>query len=233
MFKTFSFVIVVSLLTLSCKNDSDQEPTEQEAQATFDAIKADPLLGSVPKFKESINDSDSSQLAHLVNEAAPVCSAPQSISSLNSGTDFKVYKFDKDLAASATAMGFTGSIGKKEMVFIEDYIRYSFVNCAGKRVKMGIGLRCFIHVKSLRGKLATTSLPSVAASVELGRANASFELKALGFGIDGDVLADGLQSSAGEYNVDNFGKLAVTFNNTLKLLKSGSNLNISPVELPE
>ncbi|MGF6924636.1 hypothetical protein QFZ48_000136 [Chitinophaga sp. W2I13] len=52
----------------------------------------------------------------------------------------------------------------------------------------------------------------MAANVEAGRASASFELKSLRFGINGDVLSEAMETQGGDYNEDNFGKLEVEFN---------------------
>lgn len=52
----------------------------------------------------------------------------------------------------------------------------------------------------------------------------------LGFGIGGDVVGE--LPTQGEYNVDNFGNLAIVFNNVLKTLKDKGTVVIDPVVLP-
>ncbi len=159
------------------------------------------------------------------------CTAlPTTIADLNSGAEFNLYTFNQSTSASASGMGFNGTIGAKELLIVQDYVRWVNTNCDGATKKYGIGIRCFIHVKSAKGKLEG-SLSGIAASVELGRANATFNIKALGFGIDGSVISAGL-SPAGEYNVENFSKLAVLFNETLKTLNANTTMSINPVELP-
>ena len=52
------------------------------------------------------------------------CTIPNSIAELNSGVEFKTYKFDRSMNTSAAAMGFSGQIGKRQLLFIQDFIRY-------------------------------------------------------------------------------------------------------------
>ncbi len=229
------------LLFASCKNNPTQSETpksdtlsEQEVKSVYDGATGKILGGdTIPKYKIQKNNlvGKADNFEFLTTDIPVNCVLPKKVGDLNGGVDFKIYKFDQNSSAGASAMGFSGEIGKKEMLFIQDFIRYDYITCDGKKIKVGIGLRCFIHVTSFKGKLAYSSLPGIAANVQLERAKCSFDLKALGFGIDGSVLAEGLQAQ-GDYNVENFGKLAVVFNNVLKLLNSNSTMIIKPVELP-
>ena len=128
-------------------------------------------------------------------------------------------------------MGFTGNIGKNQLLIVQDFVRFKKSQCNGSEKKLGIGLRCFIHVTSFKGKLSYASMPGIAASVQLDRAKASYELSTLGFAVDGRLLASGLQPQ-GDYNVENFGKLAVTFNKVLENLNADNPMEIDPVVLP-
>lgn len=229
----FSFAII-GCSNLKNEASQSEELTDQDLKAIYDSASGTTLKpDAVPKYEESKSTlTNKSQDFSILTSVVPsTCILPTSIGSLNSGVDFKIYKFDQSLNASAAAMGFSGSIDKKQMLFVQDFVRYDYIECNGKKQKVGIGLRCFIYVTSFKGKLGYTTLPGIAANVELGRAKASFELKALGFGVDGSVLAEGLQPQ-GDYTVENFGKLAVVFNNVLKLLNSNSTMTIKPVEFP-
>ncbi|MFD0998680.1 hypothetical protein ACFQ21_05150 [Ohtaekwangia kribbensis] len=232
---------LLALLLLSCKDDvkqsnyvenpNESEISDEDFTKAFDESKAQLAKDSTLKYETAVAQAVHSTLPALVILDGPTCTAPpKKISDLIGGAELNIYKFDQSLAASASAMGFTGSIGKKEMVFIQDFVRFKVVTCGDKSVKMGIGLRCFIHVKSIKGKIGG-SLSNIAASVELERAKATFNLKSIGFGIDGSVLADGM-SPQGDYNVENFGKLAVTFHKVLKTLNSDNNMEIQPAQLP-
>jgi len=231
----------LGLFFASCNNNPATTETpksdtlsEQEVKSVYDSATGKTLGNdTIPKYKGQKNTiaGKADNFEVLTTDIPATCVLPTKIGDLNGGVDFKIYKFDQSASASASAMGFSGEIGKKEMLFIQDFTRYDYITCDGKKTKVGIGLRCFIHVTSFKGKLAYSSLPGIAANVQLERAKCSFELKALGFGIDGSVLAEGLQAQ-GDYNVENFGKLAVVFNNVLKLLNSNSTMVIKPVELP-
>lgn len=234
-------MLALTSIIVSCNNNSTTTEssktdtlTDQEAKAIFDSAGGKILINdSIPTYKTGKQDSAAKgdDFVVLTTEEPSSCVLPTKIGDLNGGVDFKIYKFDQNTSASAAAMGFTGEIGKKQMLFIQDFTRYDYINCDNKKIKVGIGLRCFIHVTSFKGKLAYSSLPGIAANVQLEKAKCTFDLKALGFGIDGTVLAEGLQTQ-GDYTVENFGKLAVVFNNVLKLLNSNSEMKIRPVELP-
>lgn len=232
---------LILLLLIGCKDkanlvDQEQmEPSDSDVEALFKSSQGQVLdKDSVPKYIKMVPQADATQeiqIEHLSSDFAEGCDLPSAINQLHGGVDFKIYKFDQNMSVAANAMGFDGNIGRKQMVFIQDFVRYDYITCNGQRTKVGIGLRCLIHVKSFKGKLGYSNLPAIAASVELGRAQASFELKTLGFGIDGSILADGLPPE-GEYTVENFGKLAVVFSNVLKTLNASNNLEIRPVEFP-
>lgn len=237
-------ILLASLLIISvssCKNEkgSSQPGTDVENEATTDQTFED-LFKKMPgtaqadttiKYTTMSAQAGESSLDVLTTELPSTCTAPPTtIAALNSGVDFFYHKFDSNTSAGATAMGFTGSIGRKEAVIIQDYVRYKTINCDGNQKKVGIGLRSYIHIKSFRGKIEGT-LPQVAANVELGRAKASYSIKSLGFPIEGEILANGM-GTQGEYTVENFSKLAVVHSNILRLLNTNSTMEIDPVLLP-
>jgi hypothetical protein len=202
--------------------DFDQSVQQLDAKATQDT--------SIHYTKATGQGQKSLATLVMPEDALTNCTGlPGKIEDLNSGSGFSIYKFTSSNSASAKAFGFEGSIGKKELLIIQDYVRFKNVTCNGETKKLGIGLRCFIHVKGIKGKLGG-ALSSVAASVELDRASGEFNIVSLGFGIGGDVVGD--LPTQGEYNVDNFGNLAIVFNNVLKTLKDKGNVVIDPVVLP-
>jgi hypothetical protein len=240
--KQIGFLLMMTLIlfVLSCNNEQgnnsiselDQEISDSAFVNGVKSLKSVEAYDTTP-FKK-VSAQGSATLPLLVQDnptIAATCPSemPQKIGDLNSGAGFNVYKFTSDKEASAKAFGFEGSIGKKELLVIEDYVRYKNVTCNGQVKKFGIGLRCFIHISSIKGKLAG-SLTGIAASVELAKAQGQFNLASLGFGFGGDVVGE--LPTQGSYDVDNFGNLAVVFNNLLKTLKDSSNINIDPVELP-
>ncbi|MGI4744255.1 MAG: hypothetical protein ACRYG7_54595 [Janthinobacterium lividum] len=250
MTKTLILMAAASLLISGCDDLSKKPNSGTNDESTdltkgFPEIKADTVaLASIPKYTTYQNatsgekstakfkDSNSTKLRILLDPESNTCSAPTRIAELTSGGKLKIYKFDQNMAASASAMGFTGTIGKNELLLVQDFVRFKMSQCDGSAKKVGIGLRCFIHVTSFKGKLAYASPPGIAASVQLDRAKASYELSTLGFAVDGRLLASGLDAQ-GEYNVENFGKLAVTFNKVLENLNADNPMQIDPVVLPE
>ena len=176
-------------------------------------------------------EGDGSGLSTITSRSEPGCPLPERIADLNSGVDFNIYKFDRSMSAGAKAMGFSGEISRRQVLFVQDFVRFQWIECDGIKKKFGIGLRCFIHVSNYKGRIGYTSLSGIAANVELGNARCTFHLATLGFAIDGKEIANGL-APQGEYNVENFGKLAVVFNNVLKLLNASNTMKITVVELP-
>lgn len=237
--KTTIYLLLVGLSLISCAKESANaekvEVNTGDVSSVFQEAEGTLLSENVPSYNEiapnSSLKSNKITLPELQTNTLNNCVIPNRINQLLGGTSIKLYKFDKNNSASANAFGFTGEIGKKQMLFVQDYLRYDYINCGNQKKKVGIGLRCYIFVSDFKGKVGYNNLPGVAANVELNNAQCSYELKSLGFAIDGSVLAEGLNPE-GEYNVENFGKLAATFNNVLKLLNGSNPMDIRPVELP-
>ena len=237
--RNVSFLLILSTFFLSCNNETKNTPAEEEfseeKMSSFlkEFSAKEPTKSQVVNYLAVTGQSTTANMLDALSTANPLdCAAlPTKISDLNSGSGFEYYKFSSEQSAEAKAFGFGGTISKKELLIIRDYVRYKLVTCGTGEKKIGIGLRCFIHVKKLKGSLSAT-LANIAGSVQLDRGNAMFSLKSMGFGIGGDIIAEGL-SGQGDFNVENFANLEVTFNNVLKTLKDSSTLSISPVELPK
>lgn len=146
-----------------------------------------------------------------------------------SGTKYFYCKFDKSTQAEASTMGFSGSFGKKDLLIIRDFVRYKKIKCDQKTKYVGIGLRCFIQIKSYAAKLGG-SLSGIAASVEQGKAEAVFSIESIGFPIEGRDIA-GLVTQ-GDYDVDNFASLAILHSRILEKLNSDNITTIDPAEFP-
>ena len=187
-------------------------------------------LDSVKLVGELKVNNPENAIMEVVEENIDNCNLPSRIRQLRQGSNIKVFKFNSTMNAQAKAFGFTGTIGRNEMLLIQEFARYSTFPCEGQRSKFGIGLRCMIHIKSLRARLDVDKLSVIAANVELGNISATYELMSVGFPLQGDMLADNLPS-VGDYNVENFSKLAVSFNNILKTLNDNNNMEIEPVSM--
>ena len=239
-----TFAIIFLLACNDKKTESDVVHTDSVGGTQYSdtsnldvfEIKTEAVdTSKIEKNKLSSSKSEGIEdiMALMTTAASPCTKLPKSLSDLTSGAEYHVYKLDKLNGGALSILGFTGELKNNEVVFIEDYTRYSIVNCEGKDKKIGVGLRCFIHVKSrskkLTGKIA--KLTEIAANVELSNATAEFSLVSLGFAFGPDIIADGT-TSAGVYNVENFGKLWSLSHSVMKLLKSDSKIAISPVVLP-
>jgi hypothetical protein len=246
MKRCYSLVGLIAILVFfSCSNGGGSKNSNEDSSALQGDTSVKPLVETLPgkiltpkevvKYTAVATKSDTSALDQL--KTTVDCSDVQAallkmkLKDLNSGAGFEYYKFTSDQSASASFMGFSGSFAKNDLVVIQDYVKYVFLTCGGVKKRYGVGLRCFIHINTTNTKI-TGSLAAVAANVQLGKANATFELKSLGFAVGGDVIANGL-SGQSDYNVDDFAKILVTYTNVLKTLTdSNTTLSMNPVELP-
>lgn len=231
------FILLATSMFLSCQDKTQTtkngDTSDKYLLALSQVLEGKHNPGSVPKLEmvASKGSMSSKTIEKLVNADAPTCAVPNILSDLNSGSGFEMYTFTSDASASAAAMGFSGVIGKKEILIVQDYVRYQIIDCGGVQKRYGIGLRCFIHVMSIKSKLSG-SVANIAAAVQIDNASATYSIESLGFSMEGELLAEGLDGT-GNYNVENFGKLAITFNNVLKTLNNDNDkLTINPVELP-
>lgn len=213
-------------------NSEDQNYSKEKMDTFFTRLPGKELKKqNVISYKDISGQGPESKLDQLATDIITGCNvSPTKITDLNDGSGFEYYKFTSERSADAKLLGFTGSLSTNEILIIRDYVRYALVDCGTEKKRYGIGLRCFLQVKKLKGSVSAT-LPNIAASVQLNRGTAIYSLKSLGFAVGGDVLADGL-SGQSDYNVDNFAKIEMTFNNVLKSLSDSSKIKFSPVELP-
>ena len=219
------------------KNSSNEQITDQEFKSIVanlnNSLKAE-NVNDIPKYSYEVTagpEDKSTPGRVLTTPIVPDCPIPTKFSELNNG-GYHYYTYDKDASASASAMGFTGSLGKHEILIVKDYTAYKTVSCNGSDKKYGIGVRCFIHVKSINGKLSYSSLPSIAANVQLNNAEAEYNFVWLGMNIGGKLVV-GDKPIEGAFNVENFANQAIIFDNIVSKIDSkDSTIPISPVLLP-
>src|SRR5690606_28371760 len=203
-----------------------QELKEQYENTTFDELNVSNIVGA--KLVEKNNDDYALPVLELDNDACSNTSQLK-IKDLNSGSNYEIYQVISNDQATLAALGFNGSIGNKETLIIKDYVRYTKINCSGTDKKYGIGLRCFIHIRT-KNYDGGANLPYLAASVQMDKTNAEFKLVSLGFGINGTEFSN--IKSAGSFNVENFVDIEKVFDNVLKFLNNENNMVIDPVVLP-
>lgn len=136
--KKLLIIISIGLLLISC-NEKSTSFNDEDFKSLVNSVKAKDIpTDKIIKYETltamSVEAAD--KIPELLNEKKPECTnLPTTIGQLNSGAGFEMYKFTSDASASASAMGFTGSIGKKELLIIQDYVRYKIVNCDGAQKK--------------------------------------------------------------------------------------------------
>lgn len=227
-----TFLITGVLLLFSCKQEKSDKLTSENVNYNDVFIDSPGNAASDIGIKYTkISLQNDTKIDMLTTPSISSCGTnlPTKIEDLISGVKYFYYKFDFSTKAEAAAMGFSGSFDKKDIVIIRDFVRYKKMKCEGKNTYFGIGLRCFIHIKSYKGKLGG-SVSAIAASVELGRAEATFSIESIGFPIEGKDIAGVV--TQGDYNVENFAGLAILHSRVLSTLNSDSVMKIDPVELP-
>ncbi len=217
-----AFAILFSFISLlSCNNNSHEEN--------------DPVIDPVTRINE-LTSFKEPELAVNGNQALGEegCQGiPTKISDFNSDWIVRYYRFTSDKSANANLFGFKGNISSKEVVIVKDYSLSKDAKCNGADVPYGIGLRLFVKVKSTKKGAEISTIAKVSASVELNKAEASYELSGYGFNIPPGAIDEVFSQSGESFTVEDFGKVTSAFNKIAILMKDGTpGLTINPKRLP-
>ncbi|WP_164111993.1 MULTISPECIES: hypothetical protein [Sphingobacterium] len=223
--------------TTSAPNEMDTD-LSQVGSSDFKSLFIESVGDTLPSSmvdklsmtKTKILKGDVNELIENTPLKEEKCPSPKQINQLRDGTMLKYFKFNKNNSAGAKAFGFGGEIGKKELLIVHEFARYGSFPCDGKNEKYGIGLRCLIHIKSIKSKVNLDKLSTIAANVELGNIAASYALISLGFPMQGEDLANGTQPT-GEYNIENYVKLTATFSKMMGQLNDDNKMIIAPISM--
>jgi len=134
---------------------------------------------------------------------------PTALNQLTGG--YKVY-YSSYTESAALNLGFipigsaTGT--KSSAVQVYSFLQFVEMPCqinnATVTVSWGAGAEAILHIKKAKAGLNLNKLSTVAAGVELGRANVKFSMQT--FGVTGDAIRTALPA-AGDFNVENYARL--------------------------
>jgi hypothetical protein len=126
-----------------------------------------------------------------------------------------------------TLFGVSGKLGKRDILVVSDFIKYKVYSCDGKKRRIAVGMRLFLHVSDMTSKISVTNLAQLSAAVELNKAKANYEVYI--FGLDDNGMYKNLPSSS--FNVDAYSKITSSFDNLFMGLSGDT--RIDPIELPD
>jgi hypothetical protein len=167
------------------------------------------------------------------NALAETCpDRPRTMAELSGGLQKYFYKFTDDSNVNLDVFGYGGGqLGKKELLLIVDWVQFKEQECSqGNRKRYGVGARLFLHItKKKRG--VSLQLPTLAANVELDRAEVTYTISTIG--ITGDQVLDALPTGA-TFDVENYAKVINAVDRIITLARDNTDgVIIDPQLLPE
>lgn len=134
-----------------------------------------------------------------------------------------------DVNASLQAYGFSGSMGKKDILVIAYLTKFKDYNCGTTTKRAQIGLKLYVHASNLKIKVSSPTLPVIAAAVELGLAKAEYKFET--YGINPDNFYINLPSA--QFTVDTYSKVISAYDNIVHSLKDSTQIDPIITDLPK
>lgn len=95
-------------------------------------------------------------------------------------SDMFVYVLDASEAGSLGLTFLSAEAAKKSTIIVQEYTMFRNSSVDGKQARFGIGIRMLVTVNEKSGKVGTLSIPSIAASVENKKMEATVRLQVIG-----------------------------------------------------
>lgn len=167
----------------------------------------------------------------LVNEPHYVCGSievPKYLKELNRN---EIYASNVSLKVNASlqAYGFSGTMGKKDVVIVAYLTKFKDYTCDGDTKRAQVGLKLYVHASDLRVKVASPSLGIIAAATELGLAKAEYKFET--FGINPDHFYANLPSA--QFTVDTYSKVISAYDNIVHSLKDSTAIDPIITDVPK
>jgi hypothetical protein len=142
---------------------------------------------------------------------------------------YKLYQssYRESVAASLGVIGIGDITGRRDALVVQyHFFRIVRGNCAINRVDIpviwGVGVASTLHIREVRGGARTNSLPSIAASVEFGRASVTMRMETAGLvGASIENAFPSAQSTA-DFDVQAYGAWAVSLDKIRGLMSDPS-----------
>lgn len=116
--------------------------------------------------------------------------------------------------ASLSAYGFSGTMGKKDVLIAAYMIKFKDYTCDGVTRRVLVGIKLYVHASEVKFKASSPTLPMIAAAVELGMAKAEYKFETIGLNPDG--FYQNLPSA--QFSVDTYSKVISAYDNIIHSL---------------
>lgn len=217
-------IVLIGLLFTGC-DPKTIEIKEVEPQLKIRKMEQ----SSIQKMEQGINSIEINYGAKS-NTSQYVCGTieiPKILKDLNRNEVF-ASNVSLDANASLSAYGFTGKMGKKDVLIVAYLTKYKDYNCNGVSKRVQVGLKLYVHASDFRVKISSPSLGVIAAATELGLAKAEYKFET--FGLNPDDIYTKLPSA--QFTVDTYAKVITAYDNIIHSLKDSTSIDPIIMDLP-
>lgn len=216
MFKKYLLLLPLFLGLIACGGD-DSSAENQET--------------SLDKLKEEELQEPTEEVVMYTTRAGSTCEKPTTVKDLSSGMQKLFYHVTKKNGLSLKIFGVGGmQLGKRETMLIVDFIQYKDKRCEKDYIRFGVGARLFLHIKKVHRGVSITELPQLAAAVEGGKAEVTFQIKTIG--VTGDRVNEAMPN-AGKFDVEAYSEVSNAVDRIQALTRDNvDGVIIDPQEIP-
>jgi hypothetical protein len=170
---------------------------------------------------------------HIKEKCSTLPDMPKTLDELNTGFRIFLSSLAEDTAANSGIIGMADMTGKKSSsVEILQYAQYGERSCKTDYgvypVNFGVGVQANLHVKKIDSSLTTSGIPTLAASVQLGKSEVTLSITTLG--LTGKKVQEALpnfKDGLDSFNVTNYGKVTSTVDQ-VRILSYDENTTVTP-----
>lgn len=225
--KSFAVMALTALFFTACENKMVEI---KEVETSLKTIQAEQgifdLMESGINSKGLNNKSDT--LSFVQQYVCGTIEIPKILKDLNRN---EVYSSNISLQVNSSlqAYGFSGTMGKKDVLIIAYLTKFKDYTCEGKTKRVQVGLKLYVHASDLKVKVASPSLGIIAAATELGLAKARYKFET--FGINPDDFYTKLPSA--QFTVDTYAKVISAYDNIVHSLNDSTEIDPIITDLPK
>ena len=223
-------LIVVTALTGILFSACETKTTEvREEKSNLKITESEQGIFEImePKISEKKNVNKMMKSASIPEFICGTIQIPKILKELNRN-DIYASNIKLEVNASLQAYGFTGSVGKKDVLLLAYLTRYKDYTCGNTTKRVQVGLKLYVHASDLKVKVASPSLAVIAAVTELGLAKAEYWFET--FGISPDNFYANLPSA--QFTVDTYSKVISAYDNIIHSLKDSTEIDPIITDVP-
>lgn len=225
--KTIAAIALTALLFAGCETKTIEI---KEVAPSLKTIEADQGIFEV--MESGINSKNlnikSDTLSTVPQYVCGTIEIPKILKDLNRN-EIYASNVSLEVNASLQAYGFSGTMGKKDVLIIAYLTKFKDYTCEGKTKRVQVGLKLYVHASDLKVKVASPSLGVIAAATELGLAKAEYKFET--FGINPDDFYTKLPSA--QFTVDTYAKVISAYDNIVHSLKDSTLIDPIITDLPK